>query len=176
MALPNSAHDLLCFISSKSASQFRFTRPRAAAHVADFTYEDLPMDSHHLRRLFDAYTTIAVVGLSNKKHRDSYATARYLQGRGYRIIPVTSRFEEILGERCYPNLRAIPERVDVVNCFVRPAGIPAITEEAIAIGARMLWMQLGIVHEEAAARAAAAGLEVMMDRCIMLEHQRLMAQ
>ncbi len=133
------------------------------------------MDSQHLQRLFASYTTIAVVGLSNKKHRDSYATARYLQGQGYRIIPVAPRFEEILGARCYPNLRAIPERVDIVTCFVRAELISPIAEEAVDIGARMLWLQLGIVNVAAAGRAAAAGLEVIMDRCIMLEHKRLMA-
>lgn len=134
------------------------------------------MDSHTLRRLFEAYTSIAVLGLSNKKHRESYATAKYLQEQGYRIIPVNPRFEEILGERCYPNLRAIPERIDIVNCFLRSDRIPAIAEEAIAVGAPVLWLQLGIVNEEAAHRAVAAGLEVVMDRCIMLEHKRLLAQ
>jgi predicted CoA-binding protein len=134
------------------------------------------MDSQHLRRLFEAYRTIAVVGLSNKKHRESYTTAKYLQAQGYRIIPVTPRFEEILGEHCYPNLRAIPEQIDIVNCFVGADRIPPIAEEAIAIGARILWLQLGIVNEEAARRAVAAGLEVVMDRCIMLEHKRLLAQ
>jgi predicted CoA-binding protein len=134
------------------------------------------MDTHNLRRLFETYTTIAVVGLSNKKHRESYATARYLQTQGYRIIPVATRFQEILGERCYPNLRAIPEQVDIVNCFVRAERILPIAEEAIASGARVLWLQLGIVNEEAASRAAAAGLQVMMDHCIMLEHKRVMAR
>ncbi|MGC1953771.1 MAG: CoA-binding protein [Gammaproteobacteria bacterium] len=134
------------------------------------------MDSHNLRRLFEAYTSIAVLGLSNKKHRESYAAAKYLQEQGYRVIPVNPRFEEILGERCYPNLRAIPERIDIVNCFVRSDRIPAIAEEAIAVGAPVLWLQLGIVNEEAARRAVAAGLEVVMDRCIMLEHKRLLAQ
>lgn len=133
------------------------------------------MDNQKLRRLLATYRTIAIVGLSNKKHRDSYATARYLQAAGYRIIPVNPRFEAILDERCYPNLGAIPERVDIVNCFARTDRITPIAEEAIAIGARMLWLQLGIINEEAASRAVTAGLEVVMDRCLMIEHKRLMA-
>lgn len=133
------------------------------------------MDDRNLRRHFETCTTIAVVGLSNKKHRESYTTAQYLQSQGYRIIPVNARFEEILGERCYPDLRTTPERVDIVNCFVRAERIPPIAEEAIAIGARLLWLQLGIVNEQAATRTAAAGLDVIMNRCIMLEHRRLFA-
>ena len=131
------------------------------------------MDNQILRRLFEASTTIAVVGLSNKKHRASYATTRYMQAHGYRIIPVNPKFEEILGERCYPNLRAIPEQVDIVNCFRRSEFIPPIVEEAIEIGARALWMQLGIVNEAAAEQARQAGLAVVMDRCIMIEYNRL---
>ena len=134
------------------------------------------MDSQDLRRFLESCTTIAVVGLSNKKHRESYATAKYLQAHGYRIIPVNPRFEDILGERCYPNLPAIPERVDIVNCFMRAERIPPVAEEAIAIGARMLWLQLGIVNEQAASRAVGAGLQVIMDRCIMIEHKRLLEQ
>jgi predicted CoA-binding protein len=117
---------------------------------------------------------IAVVGLSPSPHRPSYAVASYLQEHGYRIIPVNPHVAEVLGERSYSDLREVPEPVDVVNIFRRPEFVPPIVESAIAIGAKAVWMQLGIVHEEAAARARAAGLLVVMDRCIKVEHQKFL--
>ena len=120
--------------------------------------------------------TIAVVGLSPNPVRPSYDVARYLKEQGYRIIPVNPTVEEVLGERSYPNLSAIPERVDVVDIFRRSEEVPAIVEEAIKIKASVVWMQEGVIHEEAAARAQAAGLSVIMDRCMMVEHQRLLAK
>ena len=126
-----------------------------------------------LRRILSECRTVAMVGLSANWYRPSYFAAKYLQGHGFRVIPVTPRYEEVLGEKCYPSLDAIPVPVDVVDCFRRAEEIPAIAEAAIAIGARVLWMQLGIRNEEAVARAEAAGLEVVQDRCMKIEYARL---
>ncbi|MBI3470702.1 MAG: CoA-binding protein [Candidatus Solibacter usitatus] len=117
--------------------------------------------------------TIAVVGLSNKKFRPSYGVSEYMKRRGYRIIPVNPAHAEILGEKCYPHLEAVPGPVDIVNIFRRPEFVPPVVDAAIRIGAKAVWMQEGVVHEEAAAKARAAGLLVVMDRCILKEHQRL---
>ncbi|MBI2917251.1 MAG: CoA-binding protein [Chloroflexi bacterium] len=117
--------------------------------------------------------TIAVVGLSPNPERASYEVASYLKGQGYRIIPVNPTVPEVLGEVSYPDLVSIPTPVDVVDIFRRPEDIPPIVEQAIAIGARAVWMQLGIANEEAARRAREAGLDVVMDRCLMVEHRRL---
>jgi len=116
---------------------------------------------------------IAVVGLSSKKHRPSYGVSEYMQRAGYRIIPVNPNEESVLGEKAYPSLETIPERVDIVNIFRRPEFVPEIVEQAIRIGAQAIWMQEGVVHEEAAERARQAGLTVVMDRCILKEHRRL---
>lgn len=126
-----------------------------------------------LRRVLQQTRTIAVVGLSANWHRPSFFAAKYMQTRGYRIIPVNPGYKEVLGEKCYPNLRAIPEPVDLVDVFRRPEEVPAIADDAITIGARVLWLQLGIVHREAAAKAQAAGLDVVMDRCVKIEYARL---
>ena len=126
-----------------------------------------------LRRILSECRTVAMVGLSANWYRPSYFAAKYLQEHGFRVIPVTPRYEEVLGEKCYPSLDAIPVPVDVVDCFRRAEEIPAIAEAAIAIGARVLWMQLGIRNEEAVARAEAAGLEVVQDRCMKIEYARL---
>ena len=117
--------------------------------------------------------TIAVVGLSPKPDRPSYVVARYLQAQGYRIIPVNPNTQEILGEKAYPTLLSIPEKVDIVDIFRRPEEVPPVVEEAISIGARVVWMQEGIVNEAVAQRAKEAGLKVVMDRCLKKEHQRL---
>jgi predicted CoA-binding protein len=115
-----------------------------------------------------------VVGLSANWYRPSYFAAKYLQGHGYRIIPVNPNYREVLGEKCYPNLAAIPDAVDVVDCFRKAEEMPPLAREAVAKGAKVLWMQLGIRSDEAAAIAAAAGLEVVMDRCVKIEHARIM--
>jgi uncharacterized protein len=130
-------------------------------------------DINTLRRILKQTRTIAVVGLSGNWWRPSYFAAKYLQERGYRIIPVNPQYREVLGEKCYPNLGAIPEKVDVVDCFRKSQEIPALAEEAIAIGAKVLWLQLGVINHEAADTARAAGLEVVMDRCMKIEHGRL---
>ena len=114
--------------------------------------------------------TIAVVGLSNRRHRPSYGVAEYLQSAGYRIIPVNPQEAEVLGEKCYARLEDIPERVDIVDIFRRSEFVPEIVETAVRIGARGVWMQEGVVHHEAAERARRAGLFVIMDKCILKEH------
>jgi uncharacterized protein len=117
--------------------------------------------------------TIAVVGLSGKRFRPSYGVAEYLQKVGYRIIPVNPHESHVLGEKCYPDLDSIPDAIDIVDIFRRPEFVPEIVEAAIRKGAKVVWMQEGVVHEEAAARAEAAGLKVVMDRCILKDHRRL---
>ena len=127
-----------------------------------------------LRRILMRSRTLAVVGLSAQWYRPSYFAAKYMQDHGYRIIPVNPRYGEVLGRTCYPDLRSIPEPVDLVDCFRKSPEIPPLAEDAIAIGARVLWMQLGIVNEAAAQQAAAAGLDVVMNRCVKIEHARIL--
>jgi predicted CoA-binding protein len=117
--------------------------------------------------------TVAVVGLSPNPERPSHRVARYLQEQGYRIVPVNPTVQSVLGERSYPSLAEIPEPVDVVDVFRRSEDVPPVVEQAIAIGARVVWMQEGVVHPEAAERARTAGLAVVMDRCMRKEHSRL---
>jgi uncharacterized protein len=116
--------------------------------------------------------TIAMVGLSSRPDSPSYEVAQYLQEHGYRVIPINPRESEVLGERAYPSLREAPAGIDVVDVFRRPDAAPAIVEDAISIGAPVLWLQLGVVNEEAAARAESAGMTVVMDRCMHIEHLR----
>lgn len=116
-----------------------------------------------------AFRTFAVVGLSDKTHRPSHSVASLLQARGYRIVPVNPNLASVLGERCWPDLRSIPFPVEVVDIFRRSEEVGPIVDDAIAIGARAVWMQLGVIDEAAAARARAAGLEVVMDRCPAIE-------
>jgi predicted CoA-binding protein len=117
--------------------------------------------------------TIAVVGLSNRRSRPSYGVSEYLQSQGYRIIPVNPNESEILGEKSYATLEDIPEPVDIVDIFRRSEAVPEVVDSAIKIGARGVWMQEGVVCEEAAAKARAAGLEVVMDHCILKEHRKM---
>lgn len=117
--------------------------------------------------------TIAVVGLSPKPHRDSYRVSQYMQAHGYRIVPINPNATEVLGEKAYASLTeaAAHERIDLVNCFRNSEDIPPIAAEAIAIGAKGLWLQIGVTHTDAAAQAKAAGLAVVQDRCLMVEHR-----
>lgn len=126
-----------------------------------------------LRRILAETRTIAMVGLSGKWYRPSYFAAKYLQDHGYRVIPVNPGQDEILGERCYAQVEDIPVPIDVVDIFQRPEKVMPHVEAAIEVGARVVWMQLGIVNEDAAAKAEEAGLEVVMDRCMKIEHARL---
>lgn len=135
----------------------------------------MPEKQELMRRLLEESKTIAVVGLSSREGRPGYYVPAYLQGQGYRIIPVNPYLEESLGEKAYPDLLSIPdeETIDVVEIFRRPEHIPPIVEEAIQIGAGAIWMQLGIVNEQAAETARAAGLDVVMDACMLVEHKKI---
>jgi predicted CoA-binding protein len=117
--------------------------------------------------------TIAVVGLSNKRYRASYGVSEYLKSAGYKIIPINPQEDQVLGERAYPDLDSVPEPVDIVDIFRRSEFVPEIVDAAIRIGAKAVWMQETVRHEEAAAKARAAGLAVVMDRCILKDHRRL---
>ena len=123
--------------------------------------------------ILDTYRTVAIVGLSAEAERPSFRVASYLKEQGYRVIPVNPKFSQILGEACYPDLASIREPVDVVDIFRRAEDTPAIVEQAIDIGAKVIWMQEGVVNETAAARAREAGLTVVMDKCMRKEHLKL---
>jgi len=118
------------------------------------------------------YKNIAVVGLSSNPMRPSYGVTEYMQSAGYRIIPVNPNETEVLGEKSYPWLEDVPEKIDIVNVFRRAEEVPPVVESAIRVGAKAVWMQLGIEHEEAAEKARAAGLVVIEDACILVEHRR----
>lgn len=126
-----------------------------------------------LRRILSTCRKVAVVGLSAHWYRPSHFAAKYLIEHGFEVTPVNPGQREILGRRCYPELAAIPHPIEVVDIFQRPERVPALVEQAIAIGARVVWMQVGIAHEAAAERARAAGLDVVMDRCMKIEYARL---
>ncbi len=126
-----------------------------------------------IEELLRTARTIAVVGLSSKKYRPSHGVSEYMQRAGYRIVPVNPNETEVLGEKAYPNLEAVPGHIDIVDIFRRPEFVPEIVDEAIRLGARAIWMQEGVVHEAAAEKARAAGLTVIMDRCILKEHRRM---
>lgn len=131
--------------------------------------DDIPT----IRRILKENHTIAMVGLSADWFRPSYFAAKYLKDHGFRVIPVNPRYEEILGEKSYARVQDIPEPIDVVDCFRKPEDIPPLADAAIEVGAKVLWMQLGIVNEGAAAKAEAAGLEVIMNRCMKIEFARM---
>ncbi|WP_211163491.1 CoA-binding protein [Azoarcus taiwanensis] len=126
-----------------------------------------------LRSLLLETRTIAVVGLSANWHRPSFFAAKYMQERGYTIVPVNPAYDEILGQKCYPSLRDIPIPIDMVDVFRKPEDVLPLVDDAIAIGAKSFWMQLGVINAEAAQRAEAAGMKVVMDRCVKIEYARL---
>ncbi|MBV1880243.1 MAG: CoA-binding protein [Pseudomonadales bacterium] len=130
-------------------------------------------DNTTIRKILDESKTIAIVGLSGNWYRPSFFAAKYLLERGFNVVPVNPNYEEILGQKCYPNLESIPDKVDVVDLFQKVEQVPKFVQPAIDIGAKVLWLQLGIVHEKAAAQAHNAGLKVVMDRCMKIEYARL---
>jgi len=130
-------------------------------------------DINTLRRILRENRVIAVVGLSADWYRPSYFAAKYMQEHGYRVIPVNPKYTEILGQKCFKSLKEVTEKVDIVDVFRKTQDVMPIAEDAIAIGARVLWQQLGVKNEGAAAKARAAGLEAVMDRCVKIEHGRL---
>ena len=133
-------------------------------------------DMRNIEEILRECKTVAVVGLSPNPARPSHGVAVYLQEQGYRIVPVNPMVEELLGERSYPNLEAIPFPVELIDVFRRSQEVPAIVEQAIRVGAPALWLQLGVIHHEAAARAAEHGIDVVMDRCTAIEHRALVRQ
>lgn len=126
-----------------------------------------------LRRILTENRRIAIVGLSQNWYRPSFFAAKYLIENGYEVVPVNPGCDEILERKCYPDLQSIPGQIDVVDCFRRAKEIPALAQAAIDIGARVLWMQLGITNQEAKQVASRAGLDVVMDRCMKIEYARL---
>lgn len=130
-------------------------------------------DEQMLKEILISTKTIASVGLSSNPEKVSHSVGAYLQKQGYRVIPVNPTADEILGEKAYPNLEAVPEKIDVVQVFRRPEDVPPVVEDAIKVGAQVVWMQLGIVNEEAAQTAREAGLQVVMDACMLAKHKRL---
>ena len=120
--------------------------------------------------------TIASVGLSSNPEKESFWIVKYLQDQGYRIIPVNPTVEEILGEKAYPDLESVPEKIDVVQVFRKPEDVPPVVDSAIKVGARAVWMQEGIVHKAAAQKAREAGLQVVMDACMRVTHRRLIGE
>ena len=126
-----------------------------------------------LRRILKDNHVIAMVGLSANWYRPSFFAAKYMLDHGYRVIPVNPSYQEVLGQKCYPTLRDIPEKVDIVDCFRKSEEIGPLADDAIAIGAKALWMQIGVINEAAAENARKAGLDVVMDRCVKIEYARL---
>lgn len=127
-----------------------------------------------LRRVLRDSHTVAVVGLSAEWHRPSYIVTKYMQEHGYKIVPVNPKYPEILGEKCYPDLASIPFAVDMVDVFRKPQDCVPIAQQAVAIGAKVLWLQIGVINEDAQHIAEQAGLTVVMDRCVKIEYARLM--
>ena len=126
-----------------------------------------------LRTLLLETRSIAVVGLSANWHRPSFFAAKYMQDHGYTIVPVNPAYDEILGQKCYPSLRDIPVPIDMVDVFRKPEDVLPLVDEAVVIGAKSFWLQLGVINREAAQRAEAAGMKVVMDRCVKIEYARL---
>lgn len=131
--------------------------------------DDIPT----LRRILQENHVIAMVGLSANWYRPSFFAAKYLLDHGYRVIPVNPSYQEVLGQKCYPALRDIPEKVDIVDCFRRSDDIMPLADDAIAIGAKVLWLQIGVINAAAAAKARTAGIDVVMNRCVKIEYARL---
>lgn len=135
-------------------------------------YHEAMSQTENIRQILCSYRCVAVVGLSPKPHRDSFEVAHYLQDHGWRIIPINPNADEILGEKAYASLieAARHERIELVNVFRNSADVPPVIDEAIAIGAKAVWLQLGIEHAAATDKARAAGLQVVQNRCLMIDH------
>ena len=129
--------------------------------------------SQEIREILEQCRTIAIVGLSPKEQRDSNRVARYLKENGYRIVPINPGQKEILGETCYKSLLELPFKPDLVNLFLHPDRVPAVVDQALEIGAGVIWMQLGVVHNQAAAKAREKGIKVVMNKCIKIEHEKM---
>ncbi len=134
---------------------------------------NITSDSAQLRKILARYRRVAVVGLSTNEMRPSYFAAKYLLDHGYEVVPVNPKYPEILGQKCYPTLEEIPGQVDIVDLFQRADQVMPFVEQAIRIKTKVVWMQLGIINDAAAEKARAAGLDVIMDRCMKIEYARL---
>ena len=141
--------------------------------MAECEIADKNPDEKEIADILHRARTVAVVGISHKPDRDSHKVAKYLQEHGYKIIPVNPKYTEVLGEVCYPDLKSVPEHIDIVDIFRNVEAIPGIVDEAVAAGAGCVWMQLGLTHNEAAGKARCAGLSVVMNRCTKIEHSRI---
>lgn len=146
--------------------------PDGVSSQSPVNYGRFATTAEQRNRIFSRYKRVAIVGLSANPYRPSHFVAIYLISKGFDVVPVNPREKEILGRTCYASLKDIPGPVEIVDIFRDPSAVPAIVEEAIAIGAKVIWMQLGVVNEAAAEHARAAGLEVVMDRCMKIEHAR----
>ncbi len=144
----------------------------AVSSTSPVNQTEFATSSYERLRVLERYRTIAMVGLSSNPYRPSHFAAIYMLAAGYNIIPVNPREREVLGRPSYPSLADVPEPIEIVDIFREPKAVPALTEEAIAVGAKVLWLQLGVIHLEAARRAREAGLEVVMDACVKIEHAR----
>jgi predicted CoA-binding protein len=131
-------------------------------------------DDNELRQILKTIRTVASVGVSSSEEKPSYWIFNYLKEHGYQMIPVNPTASEILGQKTYPDLASIPQKIEVVQVFRKPEDVPPVVEQAIKIGAKIVWMQKGIINEEAARNAESAGLKVVMNRCMMETHQRLL--
>ncbi len=147
-------------------SSLDLARSRAALN------DHISNQKQEIQQILEKTTTIAVVGLSSRQSRPGYYVPAYLQNQGYRIIPVNPSIASALGERAYPDLSSVPEKVDLVLVFRRSDAVLPVVEEAISVGANAVWMQAGIINEDAARLARQAGLQVVMDACMMVEHRR----
>ncbi len=130
-------------------------------------------DISSLRRILTEYKRVAMIGLSSDWWRPSFFAAKYLLEHGFEVTPVNPKYDEILGQKCYPDLKSIPTPIDVVDLFQKSERVPLFIDDAVEIGARVFWMQLGVVNQDAAQKARSAGLEVVMDRCMKIEYARL---
>lgn len=126
-----------------------------------------------IRHILNKYKSIAVVGISDSPMRPSHQVTNYLINAGFKIIPVNPNLKEVFGLKCFPDLKSIPVKIDIVDVFRKPEHVPQIVNDSIEIGAKVLWLQLGVIHHEAAEKAKSHGLKVVMDRCIKIEHRRL---
>jgi predicted CoA-binding protein len=133
-------------------------------------------NDNELREILKTVRIVASVGVSSNQEKQSYWIFYYLMEHGYQMIPVNPTTPDILGRKCYPDLLSIPEKIDVVQVFRKPEDVPPVVEQAIQVGAKIVWMQETVIHAQAAAKAEAAGLKVVMDRCMMKTHQRLLGE
>ena len=130
--------------------------------------------TEEIKEILKNNKTIAIVGLSADEEKDSYRVAKYMKQHGYKIIPVNPKYKNILGERSYPDLKSVPEKIDIVDIFRRPDAIPYIVDESLKIHAKVIWMQLGLCSNASAEKARAAGLKVVMNKCIKVEHAKML--